>query len=293
VYGLIAIVVVGSTLWVAVDAYGRDWSANRFADKPWLWIVGCLLLWVVVFPVYLVQRGRVPRVTQVAQPSGPLPTEPPRSATVSVLPAARRSGERLPPVFWWGLGSAVAMLIGAFGPWVTVLGLSVSGTDADNDGWIVVALGLVGLLCVLGERRTPSLGLLGAVAGGIGLAVTLYDRSDVSSAIDDAGVFGAVASVGWGLNLALVASASLAIHGLVAATQRARSPVPAPAAAPMVSLDPMLVHGPIPAAADAVLPPPVIALTAGWYADPRDANTLRYWTGDAWDEQTAELRPLT
>jgi hypothetical protein len=50
----------------------------------------------------------------------------------------------------------------------------------------------------------------------IGAATTIYDRHHISSAISKAGPFArAVAQVGWGLNLALIASISLAVAGLV------------------------------------------------------------------------------
>ena len=54
------LVIVGTTIWVAVDASRRDWSNNKFANAPWKWIAGSLLLWIVAFPVYLAQRGKAP-----------------------------------------------------------------------------------------------------------------------------------------------------------------------------------------------------------------------------------------
>jgi hypothetical protein len=55
------LIVVATTIWVGVDASHRDWSDGSFADKTWKWVVGSLLLWIVVFPVYLVKRGSAPR----------------------------------------------------------------------------------------------------------------------------------------------------------------------------------------------------------------------------------------
>jgi hypothetical protein len=60
VEAVILVLVVGTTIWVGVDASQRNWQGHKFADRPWKWIVGSLLLWIVVFPLYLVQRGRVP-----------------------------------------------------------------------------------------------------------------------------------------------------------------------------------------------------------------------------------------
>jgi hypothetical protein len=54
--------VVGSTVWVGFDS-----SAHKVATsskKPYspgtvgVWVVCCLLLWIVAFPFYLVRRSR-------------------------------------------------------------------------------------------------------------------------------------------------------------------------------------------------------------------------------------------
>ena len=57
---LIGLLIVGTTVWVGVDASKRDWRNHGFANATWKWVVGMLLLWIVAFPVYLAQRGRVP-----------------------------------------------------------------------------------------------------------------------------------------------------------------------------------------------------------------------------------------
>jgi len=51
--GIPALVVIGSSVWVGADASQRDFSGDRFADRTWKWVVGCLLLWIVAFPIYL------------------------------------------------------------------------------------------------------------------------------------------------------------------------------------------------------------------------------------------------
>jgi hypothetical protein len=58
---LLAALIVGTTIWLGVDASGRDWSDNRFASATWKWVVGCLFLWIVAFPAYLAMRGNAPR----------------------------------------------------------------------------------------------------------------------------------------------------------------------------------------------------------------------------------------
>ena len=56
---VVAVLVLATSAWVAHDASRRDWSESSFANRPWKWVVGSLLLWIVVFPLYLLQRGKV------------------------------------------------------------------------------------------------------------------------------------------------------------------------------------------------------------------------------------------
>jgi hypothetical protein len=57
---ILLFIVLGTTVWVGVDASGRDWSGDRFANSTTKWVIGTLLLWIVVFPVYVARRGRAP-----------------------------------------------------------------------------------------------------------------------------------------------------------------------------------------------------------------------------------------
>lgn len=116
----------------------------------------------------------------------------------------------------WGLASVLLMLIGSFGPWLTALGSSVGGTDGSNDGWVVVAAGVIGGLIFVTTRSNRGAGLWALIAGVIAAIVTIHDRSHVSSVISQSGAFAqALVHVGWGLNLAMVASISFALCGLV------------------------------------------------------------------------------
>jgi hypothetical protein len=60
VTALLLLVVLATTVWVGVDSSGREWSGDRFANSTAKWVIGSLLLWIVVFPVYLARRGRAP-----------------------------------------------------------------------------------------------------------------------------------------------------------------------------------------------------------------------------------------
>lgn len=114
----------------------------------------------------------------------------------------------------WVLGSAALMVLGAFGPWVKALGQSVSGTDGGNDGWIVVAAAVIAAVLFYRLREVPAAGIWPLIGGVIGAIVTLYDRNNINDAIEEGGAFArALAQVGWGLNLAIIASISFAVAG--------------------------------------------------------------------------------
>ncbi len=77
---LILLAVVGTTIWVGVDASKRDW---RGGSGTATWVVGCILLWIVFFPIYLVKRGRAPLkdapagTNALSPPPGPMYRECP------------------------------------------------------------------------------------------------------------------------------------------------------------------------------------------------------------------------
>jgi hypothetical protein len=52
------VIVVGSTIWVAIDS--RSLRRRGLDHKPeWVWVLECLLLWIVFFPWYVIHRYRV------------------------------------------------------------------------------------------------------------------------------------------------------------------------------------------------------------------------------------------
>jgi hypothetical protein len=57
---VLILIVIGSTIWVGFDAWGRDWSESNIARGPFAWMTACLLLWIIFFPAYLAQRSRFP-----------------------------------------------------------------------------------------------------------------------------------------------------------------------------------------------------------------------------------------
>jgi len=60
---LLLLLVLGSSIWAALDAQAL---ISRGADKknlgggPAAIFIGCLLLWIVIFPYYLVKRSKLP-----------------------------------------------------------------------------------------------------------------------------------------------------------------------------------------------------------------------------------------
>lgn len=127
--------------------------------------------------------------------------------------------ERRQRIFYWVLASAALMLIGAFGPWAKVFAISVSGTDGSNDGWLVVVIALASAALFAWKRDTRKAGIWAIAGGAIGAIVTIYNRQNITSSPEEAGEAGefmeGLVQVGWGLNLAMIASISLAITGIV------------------------------------------------------------------------------
>ncbi len=119
----------------------------------------------------------------------------------------------------WVWVSAGFMLVGGFGPWATVFGVSVDGTN--GDGWIVIGAGLFGGALCYFVRSNRWAGIWAIVGGVVGLGTTGYDRGHIQDAINKGGAFAqALMHVGWGLNLGLLASLSMLIAGAVGALRK-------------------------------------------------------------------------
>ncbi len=74
---LVLLVIAGSTAWLALDASKRDWTDSKVAKNVPTWVVGSLLVWLVVFPLYVfverkkapLRAGAVPEPEPVAEPA--------------------------------------------------------------------------------------------------------------------------------------------------------------------------------------------------------------------------------
>ena len=88
-------IVVGSAIWVGVDASKRDWRNDRFATKTAYWVLGTLLLWILIFPTYFIHREHVPLKNAASREQrspqsidvASVVTEEPRTLTASPLVA--------------------------------------------------------------------------------------------------------------------------------------------------------------------------------------------------------------
>jgi len=174
----------------------------------------------------------------------------------------------------WALVSAGLMAIGAFGPWMTALNvLSLNGWDVQKRQAVALLfISLVGALAVFLRRASTSGGVWAMVAGLAGLALTGYEHHHITSVIASvAPQYGSLARalfhVGWGLDLAIVASISLTLSGLASFFFE-------PGARRETGTTGHQVNAP--------------TLPAGWYRDPNDASLLRYWNGFGWTTQTAK-----
>jgi hypothetical protein len=175
----------------------------------------------------------------------------------------------------WALVSAGLMAIGAFGPWMTALNvISLTGWDVQKRQAVALLfISLVGGLAVYLRRATTSGGVWAMVAGLAGLALTAYEHHHITSALSGAApeyasIEKAFVHIGWGLDLAIAASISLALAGLASFFFE---PVARRETAPTARYDPN-----------------VPTVPAGWYRDPNDEALLRYWNGFGWTTQTAK-----
>jgi hypothetical protein len=122
------------------------------------------------------------------------------------------------------LGVAIGGLMvaaGAFLPWATVFGISVSGMDG-SDGWIALAIG--GLLALIGfaNLRTDATGgarLVGLLAGLAAAGLGIWKYSSVRDIGVDNELAGALVQVGTGVYL-MIAGGALGVLAALGLRQR-------------------------------------------------------------------------
>src|SRR5487761_1930575 len=67
-FALMFLVVIGTTIWVGIDASNLGMRHGRlgggFLDMgPAGWVFACLLFWIIAFPCYLAARSRYKNIT--------------------------------------------------------------------------------------------------------------------------------------------------------------------------------------------------------------------------------------
>lgn len=64
----IALLVLISSLWVLIDAKKIGFKSGQlkglFGMGPWGWFFGCLFLWILVFPIYLIKRKKLKEISK-------------------------------------------------------------------------------------------------------------------------------------------------------------------------------------------------------------------------------------
>jgi hypothetical protein len=122
----------------------------------------------------------------------------------------------------------VLMVVGAVGPWASVLGiLTINGTDDGKDGWIVIAAGaLVAVFLVpFAITRRRWLLLPPVLAAAAGAVTAGYDISDIKSLAPSEG--GRAIDTEWGIYVALAGSIVVAVACVVAFFEARRLTAPA------------------------------------------------------------------
>lgn len=69
--GLILLVVISTGIWVYFDAWSIGTKMGQAKGTVQMnaisWLLGCLLLWIVAFPMYLIKRGKFKRIIEQQQ----------------------------------------------------------------------------------------------------------------------------------------------------------------------------------------------------------------------------------
>lgn len=65
---LVFLIIIGTSIWVFADAKAigvkKGQIKGLFDFGPAGWLIACLLLWIVTFPVYLAKRGEIKKLNQ-------------------------------------------------------------------------------------------------------------------------------------------------------------------------------------------------------------------------------------
>jgi hypothetical protein len=91
---IVFLLILGTSIWAGFDSasIGRDKNAKGMnATSPFGWFLGCLLLWIIIFPVYLSKRSSLKAAASAAS-----------DASVSAPTAVSQTAQSpLPPTGWY------------------------------------------------------------------------------------------------------------------------------------------------------------------------------------------------
>ncbi len=166
--------------------------------------------------------GVFPAVTgERPSSSSPSPTEVTSSAVPAGYPVQtiRIATPTLPPLAIAAVASAILVVVGSFGTWVTMTRF-VSAAGTEGDGMLTAVLGAAALVLILGRfvasqpaaLRLISFGAAGALVGAA--AVGIYDVSEIVRSP----LYGII-GIGWGLVLVVIAAIVGAIVSAMLALQ--------------------------------------------------------------------------
>ena len=120
-------------------------------------------------------------------------------------------------IYWFALAAAVGLAVGSIGPWVSVLGITESGLDKDGVITLPAALGAIAGL-IHHDRKGTRGGLIAAlILGALTTLITVIDYFDVQGN-EDSELLGEgvdLASVEWGLYLAVISAIALFVTSLM------------------------------------------------------------------------------
>ena len=93
-------IVVASTIWVGTDSSNLGFQKGRlgggfFDMSTAFWVISCLLIWIIAFPLYFVARSRYRQLNATYAP-GPIAYAAPYPAAAP--PQASPDGQ------WWWTG---------------------------------------------------------------------------------------------------------------------------------------------------------------------------------------------
>lgn len=78
--GFFFLVTIGTSIWVLIDSKTIGVKRGQIQGignlGPWGWFFACLILWIVVFPFYLVKRSEFKRINEESQHGGIRVTSP-------------------------------------------------------------------------------------------------------------------------------------------------------------------------------------------------------------------------